>query len=203
MNRPSKIIRIFVCSTFKEFEKERNYLAKYVFPELRELCRRAGMVFRVVDLRWGISRQDSADHQTIPICLSEIRKCQEQSPDLNFLVMAGMDYGSILAPAEIPARDWALLMNDGGLDSDARSLLESCYRRDFNAEGSPYRLTNAGMPEAWIQAVLPPALEKAHSEKGQLTVFRRTPPGVGESTLRKIPLRLRHGTGNRPGTVFR
>lgn len=139
MNRPSKIIRIFLCSTFIEFKRERNYLAEYVFPELRELCRKAGMVFRVVDLRWGISAQDRDDHQTIPICLSEIRKCQEQSPDLNFLVMAGMDYGSILAPSEISTHDWDLLMNDGGLDSGAQFLLKSYYLRDSDADGAPYR----------------------------------------------------------------
>ena len=35
----SKVFRVFISSTFSDFEEERNYLQKHVFPELEELLR--------------------------------------------------------------------------------------------------------------------------------------------------------------------
>ena len=39
MSSKSRVIRVFLSSTFKDFAEERDLLVKKVFPELRRLCR--------------------------------------------------------------------------------------------------------------------------------------------------------------------
>ena len=53
----SNIVRIFVSSTFSDFEKERDALQEKVFLRLQKLCMDEGMQFQAVDLRWGVSAE--------------------------------------------------------------------------------------------------------------------------------------------------
>ena len=85
----SRTIRIFVSSTFTDFEQERNLLMRHVFLRLEELCRRNRFSFPIVDLRWGITQEDARDHRTVQICFDEIARCQEVSKRPNFLVLSG------------------------------------------------------------------------------------------------------------------
>ena len=48
-------IRVFVSSTFRDMQAEREELVKRVFPQLRKLCEARGVVWGEVDLRWGIT----------------------------------------------------------------------------------------------------------------------------------------------------
>jgi hypothetical protein len=39
MGKPAKRqIRVFVSSTFRDMQAERDYLVKFIFPQLRKLC---------------------------------------------------------------------------------------------------------------------------------------------------------------------
>ena len=71
----SKVFRVFVSSTFSDFELERNYLQQHVFPRLEELRRAHGALFQPIDLRWGITDESSLDQKTLDICLNEVRHC--------------------------------------------------------------------------------------------------------------------------------
>ena len=90
-----RTIRIFISSTFKRFDKVRNDLMGEVLPEIRDLCRKNGFSFRVVDLRWGITDDEGRNHQVANICFEEIRRCQEYSPAPNFIVLSDDYYGWI------------------------------------------------------------------------------------------------------------
>jgi len=83
-----KTIRIFVSSTFKDMKLEREQLVKQVFPELKQLCTERNVFFTYVDLRWGITEEESSDGQTLNLCLSEIDKCQPY-----FICFLGERYG--------------------------------------------------------------------------------------------------------------
>ncbi|XP_072040846.1 uncharacterized protein [Amphiura filiformis] len=75
--RPKKReIRVFVSSTFVDFKDEREILIKKVFRELNRLCLDRGVFFSYVDLRWGITTEQSKDGKTIFICLSEVDRCR-------------------------------------------------------------------------------------------------------------------------------
>ncbi|MDZ4341549.1 MAG: DUF4062 domain-containing protein, partial [Candidatus Binatia bacterium] len=85
--------RVFVSSTFDDMKAERDTLQHGAFRRLRDYCRGRGATFQAVDLRWGVSEEASLDHQTMRICLEELRRCQEATPRPNFLVLLGQRYG--------------------------------------------------------------------------------------------------------------
>ena len=69
-----KDITVFISSTFNDMHAERDYLVKFVFPELREWCARRKLRLNDIDLRWGITSSDSQTKRTIGICLRDIDK---------------------------------------------------------------------------------------------------------------------------------
>jgi len=85
--------RVFVSSTFSDMHAEREVLQRRVFPRLQRFCQRRGAHFLAVDLRWGVSEEAGLDQRTMPLCLSEIRRCQQMTPRPNFLVLLGQRYG--------------------------------------------------------------------------------------------------------------
>ncbi|XP_060078987.1 uncharacterized protein LOC132558436 [Ylistrum balloti] len=81
-------IRVFVSSTFKDFSEEREQLIKKTFREINKMCSERGVFFTYVDLRWGISEEQSETGQTIAICLQEIDRCRPY-----FICMLGQRFG--------------------------------------------------------------------------------------------------------------
>jgi hypothetical protein len=56
----SRSVRIFVSSTFNDFEEERTELAGHVVPELQRRAAPRGVSVSLIDLRWGVTRADLA-----------------------------------------------------------------------------------------------------------------------------------------------
>ena len=48
----SREMRVFISSTFSDMREERRYLNTHIFPELRIICEKRGVVFTEVDLQW-------------------------------------------------------------------------------------------------------------------------------------------------------
>lgn len=65
-------IRVFISSTFQDMEKEREQLIKKVFPILRRKAAERGVVVTELDLRWGITKEESENGKVLEICLNEI-----------------------------------------------------------------------------------------------------------------------------------
>lgn len=65
--RITRRVRVFVSSTFKDMQCEREQMVKYVFPELEKICMEKKVFFSFVDLRWGITQQDA--DRLMPACL--------------------------------------------------------------------------------------------------------------------------------------
>lgn len=91
----ARVIRVFVSSTFRDMVEEREQLAKRVFPALRKLCESRGVVWGEVDLRWGITEEQSERGEVLPICLDEIHRCRPY-----FIGLLGERYGWV--PDAIP-----------------------------------------------------------------------------------------------------
>ncbi len=83
-------LRAFLSSTFSDFQEERDLLAKQVFPSLRQRAKGRGVEVVDVDLRWGITEEQSQQGQTLPICLAEIDRCRPF-----FIGLLGDRYGWI------------------------------------------------------------------------------------------------------------
>ncbi len=82
-------LRVFISSTFNDMHAERDLLLKRVFPKIRRLCTQRYVHFTAVDLGWGITDEQSASGQIIPICLREIDRSRP-----HFICMLGDRYGS-------------------------------------------------------------------------------------------------------------
>lgn len=65
-------IRIFISSTFLDMQVERNYLIEKVFPKLRLEASKREVSIVPVDLRWGITEEESKNGKVLEICLEEI-----------------------------------------------------------------------------------------------------------------------------------
>ena len=76
MSSESRVIRVFLSSTFKDFAEERDLLVKKVFSELRRLCRQRQVELVDVDLRWGITVEEAEQGKVLPICLEEINRAR-------------------------------------------------------------------------------------------------------------------------------
>ena len=87
-------IRVFISSTFRDMMKERDLLVKHVFPDLRRKCAGRFVTFTEVDLRWGITEEQAAEGQVLPLCLAEIERSRPY-----FIGLLGERYGWI--PDEI------------------------------------------------------------------------------------------------------
>ena len=90
-----RVIRVFVSSTFRDMGAEREELVKFIFPQLRKLCEQRGVTWGEVDLRWGITNEQKAEGQVLPICLAEIERSRPY-----FIGLLGERYGWV--PKQIP-----------------------------------------------------------------------------------------------------
>ena len=90
-----RVIRVFVSSTFQDMQEEREVLVKQIFPQLRKLCDHRGVAFTEIDLRWGITEEQSKQGKVLPICLAEIERCRPF-----FIGLLGQRYGWV--PKDIP-----------------------------------------------------------------------------------------------------
>jgi WD40 repeat protein len=106
----NRIFRLFISSTFSDFQREREALQGTVFPKLEAYCASKGARFQAIDLRWGITELAQNERDTMRICLEEIRRSQQLSPRPNFAVLLGDRYGSEPVPSRIPQTQWKRLM---------------------------------------------------------------------------------------------
>ena len=85
-----RVVRVFISSTFRDMQEERDILIKKVFPELRRRCRERGVEFVEVDLRWGVTEEQTEHGEVLPVCLAEIDNCRPY-----FVSLLGERYGWI------------------------------------------------------------------------------------------------------------
>jgi hypothetical protein len=86
----TRAVRVFVSSTFLDMQIERDLLVKEAFPELRVRFRARGVELLEVDLRWGVTEEQSRNRETLPILLAEIDRCRPY-----FIGLLGDRYGWI------------------------------------------------------------------------------------------------------------
>jgi WD40 repeat protein len=135
------LIRLFISSTFHDFVFEREVLQRAVFPRLRALCAAQGCRFQPIDLRWGVSKEAGNEKRTLTICLDEVARCQQFSPDLNFLILLGDRYGSSLLPERIPSDQVARLLPH--LTKALHEQFIQAYKEDHNALQPEYVLLSS------------------------------------------------------------
>lgn len=108
MNTPSRTVRVFLSSTFRDFAEERDLLVRKVFPELRRKCRQRQVELVDVDLRWGITEKEAQQGKVLPICMAEIDRSRPF-----FMGFIGERYGWV---PEKDQYDLSLILEQPWLD---------------------------------------------------------------------------------------
>ena len=81
---------MFVSSTFMGMQEVRNFLCRHIFPRISEYCNDKNVLFSVVDLRWGITEEETKQGKITELCLRELDNCHPY-----FLGLVGKRYGTI------------------------------------------------------------------------------------------------------------
>ncbi len=87
-------IKVFISSTFRDLNIERDYIVQKIFPEIR--AQLDGITVSEVDLRWGITDEESRDKRVVDLCLQYL---YESKPF--FVGILGERYGSIISPNNV------------------------------------------------------------------------------------------------------
>ncbi|MEU2042035.1 DUF4062 domain-containing protein [Nocardia niwae] len=143
-------LRVFVSSTFRDMQGERDHLVKVVFPQLRKLAAARGVSWSEVDLRWGITDEATAEGRVLPICLAEVERCAPY-----FIGLLGDRYGWI--PQDVgplaAERPWVL-------DRSDRSVTELEILQGLQAGGPGvggrhfyFRAPHSAAPDSPLSAV--------------------------------------------------
>ncbi|XP_043914013.1 telomerase protein component 1 [Protopterus annectens] len=89
-------VRVFISSTFRDMHGERDLLIRSVFPELRARAAQLFIHVQEVDLRWGITEEESRSDRQLELCLSEVSRS-------NILIgILGERYGYIPQKYSVP-----------------------------------------------------------------------------------------------------
>ena len=117
----SRIIRLFISSTFKDMSDERDKILHMIYPKLEKYCSSEGYILQIVDMRWGIFESASNEQLTTDICLDEIRLAKELSNGPFFIAILSHRYGSKFAPRSISETEFHLLLEQ--CDPDGKTLV--------------------------------------------------------------------------------
>lgn len=88
-----KPVTPYVCSTPCDFDAEREFLAREVFPELEALCLLRGTGFSAVDIKWSPDGLQTESGHLLRICLDFITRCSPY-----FVCLLGETYGPHRVP---------------------------------------------------------------------------------------------------------
>ena len=134
----SRIIRLFISSTFKDMSEERDKIMHVIYPKLERYCSSKGYILQIIDMRWGIFESACNDQLTADICFDEIRLARELSNGPFFIAILSHRYGSKFSPRSIAEDEFNLLLQQ--CDPEERALLNEWYGIDKNNVPFRYNL---------------------------------------------------------------
>ena len=133
----NRTFRLFVSSTFSDFNEERKILQTKVFPEIKKYCSSKKLNFQPIDLRWGVTEEASNDQKTLELCIEEVQNCKLQ-PYQNFLIMLGDRYGTVILPYLIEQKEFKKILTHVKKYKRIERLLNTWYKLDENQIQASY-----------------------------------------------------------------
>jgi len=119
---------VFISSTFRDMQAERDHLRDVVFPELEERLQQLSCHLEPVDLRWGVEtvstpELERKELQVLKVCLDEIKRCR---PFL--VVILGDRYGWVP-----PERRMQAAVEEEGFAWETRGKSVTALEVEFGA----------------------------------------------------------------------
>jgi nephrocystin-3 len=193
-------VRVFISSTFRDMHAEREILVKHVFPRLRQKCRARGVELTEIDLRWGLTEEQTQNMtDVVRVSLEEIDLCKEHPPF--FISLLGEQYGTVVENAEFqalhnhkPDFDWlknypsasiteleiihAIRLERGSVTFDELAKSTLFYMRSPASERANF--VNAAFTDKQT------ALKKRICDKGLLVTDYNDPEDLKNRVLRQL-----------------
>ncbi|KAM6219589.1 NACHT domain- and WD repeat-containing protein 1 [Rhynchocyon petersi] len=129
-------------------DAEREALQNTAYPEVQSFCRKHGLMFEVVDLRWGIRTSEATDSMTTELCLEELDRCRKMSVGPAFVALVGDQYGPCPVPQLIEEKEWEAVKAQLTPRPRDLELVARRFRKDENAIPPTYVLQATGAGEA-------------------------------------------------------
>lgn len=128
---------IFISSTFKDMQFERDIIHERVMPTLNYYARQYGESVSFCDLRWGVNttgmESEESSKKVLSVCLDEIDRCEPY-----MIVILGERYGWI--PDETLIKQSIALKKEFELDELEKSV--TALEIEYGALKSDYLLKN-------------------------------------------------------------
>lgn len=127
---------IFISSTFRDMQAERDHLRNFVFPKLEEQLRKRRQHLEPIDLRQGVQTNEATSEEereqlVLKVCLDEIRRSR---PFL--IVLLGDRYGWVP-----PEERMAAAMREVGFHATVTRKSVTAFEIEYGvfAEDSPFK----------------------------------------------------------------
>ncbi len=130
-----KTVRVFISSTFRDMQAERDHLVRFVFPKLREELVKYRIHLVDVDLRWGVT----GDQDALGVCREVIDDCHPR-----FMCMLGGRYGWVPEGQDKSITADEIHYGVLGREAEARGLAFFYFRREADTLAIPDDAARAG-----------------------------------------------------------
>ncbi|XP_007949412.1 telomerase protein component 1 [Orycteropus afer afer] len=157
-------IQLFISSTFRDMHGERDLLLRSVLPALQARAAPHRISLRGIDLRWGVTEEETRRNRQLEVCLGEVENSQL------FVGILGSRYGYIPPNYNLPDHThfhWAKQYPPGRSVTEMEVMqflnrglrLKTCapaliYFRDSSFLSS--------VPDTWKSDFIPESEEAAH-----------------------------------------
>ncbi|XP_006163129.1 telomerase protein component 1 [Tupaia chinensis] len=157
-------IRLFISSTFRDMHGERDLLLRSVLPALQARAAPHRISLHGIDLRWGITEEETRRNRQLEVCLGEVENSQL------FVGILGSRYGYIPPNYNLPDHPhfhWAQQYPPGRsvTEMEVMQFLNRGLRQQPSAHALIY-LRDSGflssVPDAWKSDFISESEEAAH-----------------------------------------
>ncbi|XP_069507845.1 telomerase protein component 1 isoform X2 [Ambystoma mexicanum] len=175
-------VRVFISSTFRDMHGERDLLIRSVFPELRARAARHFLSIEEIDLRWGITEEESSSNRQLGLCLSEVAQSKI------FIGILGERYGHVpqeYSLPKLPHFEWLQSYRQGAsiTELEAMQFLQHVDRTSHPKAFFYFRDSAflRSVPHRW----LPDFAAESYEAKGRMSELKnRVSQDEGAATSR-------------------
>ncbi|XP_004413083.1 PREDICTED: telomerase protein component 1 [Odobenus rosmarus divergens] len=178
-------IRLFISSTFRDMHGERDLLLRSVLPALQARAAPHHISLHAIDLRWGVTEEETRRNRQLEVCLGEVENAQL------FVGILGSRYGYVPPNYNLPDHPhfrWAQRYPPGRsvTEMEVMQFLDRGLRLQPSAQALIYFRDSSflsSVPDAWKSDFTSEFEEAAH-RISELKSFLSRQQGI---TCRRYP----------------
>uniref|UniRef100_A0A673TDN2 Telomerase associated protein 1 n=1 Tax=Suricata suricatta TaxID=37032 RepID=A0A673TDN2_SURSU len=157
-------IRLFISSTFRDMHGERDLLLRSVLPALQARAAPHHISLHAIDLRWGVTEEETRRNRQLEVCLGEVENSQL------FVGILGSRYGYVPPDYNLPDHPhfrWAQQYPPGRsvTEMEVMQFLNRGLRQQPSAQALIYFRDSSflsSVPDAWKSDFASESEEAAH-----------------------------------------